>query len=294
MNVIVASEFGMCFGVRDALAEAHRVASPRDTTVYGELVHNRQVVGELETRGFSFTDEADRSRVPDTPKVLITAHGISDRERRRLTDAGKALIDTTCPLVHRVHLIARRLGREGYFVIVIGKRGHVEVRGIVGDLDASLVVEGPDEIAQYDAARIGVVCQTTTPPSVADEVRAAIVAGNPSSEVRFIDTICHPTRARQDAVRELLDKVDALVVVGGPRSNNTRELANLARRYGVPALQVERPDDLDPQWFRDHLVVGLTAGTSTPDATVRAVHQALLDLAPPGATDSSTRSSHYR
>lgn len=278
MLVILASHLGMCFGVRDAIAAAHRVATPRDTTIYGELVHNREVVGALQARGFSLIDEADRSRVPVTPAVLITAHGISDTERQRLASAGKTLVDTTCPLVRRVHLAARRLCRDGYFVIVIGRRDHVEVRGITGDLRDFDVVERVDDVRCYDSPRLGIVCQTTTPPSVADEIHSAIVARNPGKDVRFVDTICDPTRARQDAVLELLGRVDALVVVGGRHSNNTRQLANLAERHGLRVLHVEGPCDLDPDWFASVSVVGLTAGTSTPDATIQAVHRALLDL----------------
>lgn len=280
MKVILASHMGMCFGVRDAIAEARAVADPRQTTIYGELVHNKQVVHELTSRGFSLTAENNREEIPPTPQVLITAHGVSNKERQRLASAGKALIDTTCPLVHRVHQAAQKLERDGYFVIVIGKHNHVEVRGIVGDLTNFIVVESLDEVARYEAPRLGIVCQTTTPPSVAEQIRDVIAARNPDKEIRFVDTICHPTRARQEAVLELLEKVDALVVVGGRNSNNTRQLVNLAQNHGVPALHIEKAADLDPQWFQYFNTVGLTAGTSTPDDVIHAVHNSLLAIRP--------------
>src|SRR5947208_3563901 len=124
MEIIRASAMGMCFGVRDALRVADAVAEPALVTIHGELVHNEEVLADLERRGFSATPESARSAIPEGPAVLITAHGISDRERRRLREAGKALIDTTCPLVRLVHEAARRFEREGDFVVVIGRRGH--------------------------------------------------------------------------------------------------------------------------------------------------------------------------
>src|SRR5262245_57797804 len=131
MRVIRADALGMCFGVRDALAAIDEVTTPHDATVHGELVHNEEVTRRLAARGFATLPETDRGRIPLTAHVVITAHGVSHRERARLTGAGKSLIDTTCPLVTRVHEAAQALQREGYFVLVVGRPGHVEVEGIV-------------------------------------------------------------------------------------------------------------------------------------------------------------------
>ena len=286
MKVILATQMGMCFGVRDAIAETRNTPNPNQTTIYGELVHNRQVVDELRLRGFAMTPETTRDDIPPTPQILITAHGISNKEHQRLANAGKILIDTTCPLVHRIHAAAQKLERDGYFVVVIGKHNHVEVRGIVDDLRNYAVVDARDEVQCFDSPRVGIVCQSTTPPSHADAMRREIETKNIGKEICFIDTICHPTRARQEAVLALFGQVDALVVVGGRNSNNTRQLANLATEHGIPALHVERPDDLNPDWFKDFSIVGLTAGTSTPDHTIRAIHKALLSIRPQGRTES--------
>ena len=129
MKVIRAEAMGLCFGVRDALEQTGTVPQADRVTIHGELVHNEAVKEQLKRRGFHMTPEAERKSVPETPQVLITAHGISDRERLRLESAGKRLIDTTCPLVRLVHESAQRLAAEGFFVIVIGRRGHVEVHG---------------------------------------------------------------------------------------------------------------------------------------------------------------------
>jgi 4-hydroxy-3-methylbut-2-enyl diphosphate reductase len=223
--------------------------------------------------------EAGRTSLPLTDRVVITAHGVSGKERRRLTDAGKELIDTTCPLVRRVHQAAQDLQRAGYFVLVIGRPGHVEVEGIAGDLERFAVVSGADAARCYGEPRLGIVCQSTTPPDEAGRVVAAVRAANPGAEIKYVDTICRPTRERQEAVADLLGRVEALVVVGGRNSNNTRQLVRLAEARGVPATQVTAAADLDPGWLAPYRVVGLTAGTSTLDATVDEVERALLHMA---------------
>lgn len=278
MRILMAEHLGMCFGVRDAIALARGVKRPEQVTVHGELVHNEEVLEDLRRRGLTVAAEGGRD-IPASPTVLVTAHGISDRERARLTAAGKSLIDTTCPLVRRVHLAARRLTAQGCFVVVIGRPGHVEVRGIVEDLERYAIVDGEPDIQCWNEPRIGVICQTTTPPDRARALLSAIVAKNPASSVRFLDTICAPTRQRQEALARLLRKVDALVVVGGRKSNNTRQLAALAESQLIPCLLVQGPDDVDPAWCRRFRRIGLTAGTSTPDETVAAVYGTLRRIA---------------
>ncbi len=161
---------------------------------------------------------------------------------------------------------------------MIGRKGHVEVRGIVGSLDHAEVLESEDDVRAYPSSRLGVLCQTTVTESQAATIRAAIVARNPHAEVRFIDTICQPTKDHQRALERLLGRVDAVVVVGGRNSNNTRELAELCRRQGRPVLHVQSAAELDPAWFHGFAVVGLTAGTSTLDRTIDEVHRALVRL----------------
>jgi 4-hydroxy-3-methylbut-2-enyl diphosphate reductase len=279
MDVIRAEVLGMCFGVRDALAVIGEVPDPSRVTIHGQLVHNEVVVTRLRVRGFGAADEDDRDCLAPTPAVLVTAHGISHRERGRLTAAGKELIDTTCPLVRRVRLAAQKLRRDGYHVLVIGRPGHVEVRGIVEDLDSYDVVPDVGSVRFYPHARLGVICQSTTAPRVAVEVRAAIERQNPHAEVKFVDTTCQPTRDHQRSLEELLPRVDAVVVVGGSNSNNTRELVALAAGRGVPAHLVVGAADLRAEWFAGCRRVGLTAGTSTLDETVQEVEDALRRLA---------------
>ena len=171
MKIIRATEMGMCFGVRDALQIANGVSDPAEVTIHGELVHNPRVIHQLDVAGFVQASELNREEVSDTPVVLITAHGVSNKERSRLELSGKQLIDTTCPLVRRAHDAAMRLAAEGRHVLLIGKPGHVEVQGIVEDLNSYDVVPDVHAVKKYDSRRIGIVCQTTMPSHLLDQVR---------------------------------------------------------------------------------------------------------------------------
>jgi 4-hydroxy-3-methylbut-2-enyl diphosphate reductase len=284
MQIILAEAAGMCFGVRDALEIVASIAEPTQVTIHGELVHNPTVTAGLAARGFHMRSEAQRQQTGTggpasaTPQVLITAHGVGDRTRTELAAAGHTLIDTTCPLVRRAHAAALQLRSEGRFVIVLGRRGHVEVVGLVEDLEAFAVIERLEDVRDFGAPRLGVLCQTTTPPSEAAVLLAAIREHNSQASVRVIDTICQPTKDRQEALENLLDRVQAVVIVGGRHSNNTRALVARARERQVPAWHVEGPGELRGSWFAGLQSVGLTAGTSTLPETLAAVHAKLLRL----------------
>lgn len=278
MRIIRADVLGMCFGVRDALGIIDQVDEPGKVTIHGELVHNEKVLDELSERGFRMVSEKRRRELPLTESVLITAHGVSQAERRRLENAGKRLIDTTCPLVVRAHEAAQKLHGEGYHVLLIGKRGHVEVQGVIEDLTSFDVVQSPEEATRYPAKKLGIMCQTTAPARLVEAVRAAVARLNPDAEIRFIDTVCHPTKDHQKALEKLLEQVEAVVVVGGRNSNNTRELVARCWEKGLPAFHVQSAGDLQPEWFHGFETVGLTAGTSTLDETIAEVEHALMEI----------------
>ena len=278
MKIIRATEMGMCFGVRDALQIANEVPDPNQVTIHGELVHNPRVIQQLDAAGFVQASETNREEVPETPVVLITAHGVSDKERARLNSSGKQLIDTTCPLVRRAHDAAMKLAAEGRHVLLIGKPGHVEVQGIVEDMDSYDVVPNVGAVKKYDSQRIGIVCQTTMPSRLLDQIRREIAVQNGEADICFVDTVCHPTKQRQQAMQELVQQVDAVVVVGGRNSNNTRRLAELCQEHEVPALHITCAEELDAVWFDGFEIIGLTAGTSTLDSTINAVQDRLEQL----------------
>jgi 4-hydroxy-3-methylbut-2-enyl diphosphate reductase len=279
MEVRMADHMGMCFGVRDAIDLALGLTQRGPITILGDLVHNPDVVAEMDAAG------AVRARDPGhvrTPVVLLTAHGTPQRVKLRLAEEGREIHDAACPLVTRVHLAIRKLVDEGRHPVVIGKADHVEVRGLVGDLDQYTVVQGEADLDLLEGrARLGVVAQTTQPLERVLALVAALRARFPRADVRFIDTVCQPTKDRQESLHKLARESDVVVVVGGPDSNNSRKLTELARKLGRPSYQVAGPDELRPEWFRGARVVGLTAGTSTPDRVIEEVRAWLEALEAP-------------
>jgi 4-hydroxy-3-methylbut-2-enyl diphosphate reductase len=279
MTIHLAKHHGMCFGVRDALRATHTAAQAGPVTILGQLVHNPVVDAHLRTLGVQMGTLSDAPSAP-TPDVVITAHGASDNQRAAWKGAGYRVTDTTCPLVHKAHDALRTLVREGYFPVVIGQAGHVEVRGLVGDFPEAIVLLAEEETADVPfQPRFGVISQTTQPVTHVLKVVDALKRRHPRAEVRFVDTVCQPTKQRQTALVELCAECDTVVVIGGRNSNNTRQLVESARKLGSIAHQVERAEDLDPEWFQKTQHVGVTAGTSTLDETVRAVMDRLQVIA---------------
>jgi len=278
MKVMLAESLGMCFGVRDAIQMAVTSRRPAELTVLGELVHNRDVLRLVQEAGVRMAPSLDTP--VDTPRVLITAHGASRAAIRGLESRGLVVEEATCPLVRHAHRMLDRLVAQGFFPVVIGKADHAEVRGLVGDLDDYLVIESPGQIAKLAGRpRLGVVSQTTQPLDHVRAMVARIREAFPDAEVRFVDTVCQPTKDRQQAARRLADGCDVVIVVGGRNSNNTRQLVRACEEAGARAHQVESAADLRAEWLHGAGCVGLTAGTSTPDHVIDAVHAALRRFA---------------
>ena len=283
MKIQLAEHYGLCFGVRDAIAQAERLAAQAPLTILGELVHNPVVRERLAQRGVR--ERALDAGTAPTPQVMITAHGASDRKRAEWRDAGFGVADGTCPLVRHAHTQLGLLVSLGCFPVVIGKRGHVEVEGLIGDFPEAHVVETADDIPLLPPhASYGVISQTTQPMEKVHALVEAIRRARPQSEVRFTDTVCQPTKNRQNALRKLIAECDTMVVVGGRNSNNTAQLVAAARAAGLTVFHIERAEELDPAWFRDAENVGITAGTSTLRETVAAVHARLRQFADSAST----------
>ena len=331
MKIVLAEHFGMCFGVRDAIAQAEQLAQQAPLTILGELVHNPIVRQRLRAQGVqeAAIDEINNSpiasnrapiamiaehgvrsspqsspspgrdgreargegrgiralsgRTPTDPtqtRVMITAHGASDTKRAMWRERGFHLADGTCPLVRHAHEQLKRLVAAGYFPVVIGKVGHVEVRGLTEDFPEARIIDFPSDILKLPwRDRYGVISQTTQPINRVRALVAEIERSHPASEVRFVDTVCKPTKDRQLALRKLIDVAEVIVVVGGRESNNTRQLVESCRAAGRRAYHIERPDELRSEWFGAISVVGLTAGTSTLRETVDAVFRRLEEIA---------------
>ena len=260
----------MCFGVRDALAAAHEVASRRPATILGQLVHNEVVRQRLSEAGAR--EGRLEAQQAGTADVIVTAHGAADRDRERWKGAGYRVTDTTCPLVRKAHDALAKLVLQGCTPLVIGKRDHVEVRGLTGDFPGAQVVLSEEDVdALPFAQRFGVVAQTTQPIDRVERVLAMIRRRHPGAKVVFKDTVCHPTKARQTALDRLCEAAGFVLVVGGRNSNNSRQLVEKARTKGCRAELVTRAEEIMEDWFSDIGVVGVTAGTSTLDESVEEV-----------------------
>jgi 4-hydroxy-3-methylbut-2-enyl diphosphate reductase len=266
MRILRAAHLGMCFGVRDAIARALDHADAGPLTILGDLVHNPTVLGALVAKGLAVArDVAD----VQTPTVMVTAHGTSERTLARTRALGLTVVEATCPLVHVAHRAVAALAREGCHVVIVGQRDHVEVRGLTGDLDRfDVVLEDEDVLVLEAHPRIGVAAQTTQAVEKVRHIVDLIRRRFPQSEVRYVDTVCQPTKERQSAAVEMARRADVVIVVGGRSSNNTRELAKTSARYCTRVHHVQSDADVRPEWFDGVEVVGLTAGTSTPDDVI--------------------------
>ncbi len=277
MKILRATHLGMCFGVRDAIALALSRPKSQPVTVLGDLVHNETVLKTLRDQGVKIEHQAASVQTPD---VMITAHGTSERTLHQLREHGLNVLEATCPLVHVAHRAVAQLVREGYHPVLIGRRDHVEMRGITDDLEAFDVVLDEDDVRKLDEKpRYGIAAQTTQPIDKVQRLVGLIREHFPRSEVHFIDTVCQPTKQRQTAAIELARQCDVVIVIGGEHSNNTRELVATCERYCLRVCHVQSAADLRSAWFTEHDTIGLTAGTSTPDETIAAVEQWLNDFA---------------
>jgi 4-hydroxy-3-methylbut-2-en-1-yl diphosphate reductase len=272
MRITLAQAMGTCFGVQDAIDLALQPEFAGRLTIVGQLVHNPQTMERLRANGVQVI-ERDQIASIATEAVMITAHGASDQTKADLRARGLVVYDATCPLVIRLHKLARFLEREGYAPVVIGDPQHVEVRGVVGNLKTAVVINAVDEVGILAGTpRIGVVSQTTNRLAKVERIVAAIRALPGVRETRFVDTICQPVKERQQAIVDLLGlDIDLAIVIGGRNSANTHKLWEMCRDKGVAAHHIECAEDLDPAWFAGHGHCGITAGTSTPQDVIESV-----------------------
>jgi 4-hydroxy-3-methylbut-2-en-1-yl diphosphate reductase len=275
VKITRASHLGMCFGVRDAIALAMNESQRQPLTILGELVHNESVVNDLRSRGVVI--QSDVAAVT-TQAVMITAHGASESALERVRARGLRVLEATCPLVRHAHDAIQRLARDHYHPVIIGLRDHVEVRGLTEDLAEFDIVLTDDDVARLpEHPRFGVAAQTTQPLEKVRHLLGLIRQKFPHSEVKFIDTVCQPTKQRQTAATKLARESDIVLVIGGEHSNNTRQLAATCQKYCGRVHHVQCAGDLRLEWFEDAGTVGITAGTSTPDAIIDDVERWLSE-----------------
>jgi len=282
MKVSLASALGTCFGVKDAINLAMEPQFKDDLTIVGQLVHNRQVNESLKKNGVSVVNGGEDLDQIKTKKVMITAHGAAEKMKTKLAEAGFTVFDASCPLVMRVHKTIKSMVEKSYFPVVIGQEEHVEVKGIVGDLDEYVVINNEEDLEKLRKTgkrKFGIVSQTTQQVVKVENLVKKIREMDWVDDVAFVNTICQPTRDRQIAVWDLAAQVDLMIVIGGYNSSNTKKLVQVCDEKNVEAHHIESSSQLDRSWFNNKNHVGITAGTSTPEYVINEVHQAILDIA---------------
>ncbi|MEY2809797.1 MAG: hypothetical protein RLZ66_1308, partial [Pseudomonadota bacterium] len=245
-----------------------------------EIVHNTHVVNHLKERGAIFIE--DLQDVPPGATLVFSAHGVPKSVEHEAQARGFQVFDATCPLVTKVHVEVAKLHKEGYEFIMIGHKGHPEVEGTMGQLDAGIhLVEDVADVATVKLAqteRLAVVTQTTLSVDDAAEILAAVQARFPQVRSPKQQDICYATQNRQDAVKLLSKQVDVVIVVGSPTSSNSNRLRDVAEKHGVPSYMVDQASELQDAWLQDRPRVGVTAGASAPDVLVREVIERLRAL----------------
>ena len=292
MEVIKISPRGYCYGVVDALQLVRQTAKnptvPRPIYIVGQIVHNRHAIEELTNLGVVTLDGPDRASILELVTegtVIFTAHGVSPLVKRRARERGLNCIDATCPDVTVTHDLVRDLVAEGYYILYIGKKGHPEPEGVLGEVPGhiSLIEDEADvdalELTPVQKEKLAVSTQTTLSQWDTRRVIAYIKNRYPQAEVHI--DICAATQTRQEAVVTQAKGADLTIVVGDPRSNNTNRLVQVSEELaGVPAVRIEDLSQLKPAWLKDKKRVAVTAGASTPSQLTREVIRYLEQYQP--------------
>lgn len=289
MEILLANPRGFCAGVDRAISIVERALEVFQPPIYvrHEVVHNKFVVNGLRDRGAVFVDELDE--VPDDSIVIFSAHGVSQAVRNEAKRRGLKVFDATCPLVTKVHMEVTRASRKGIECILIGHAGHPEVEGTMGQYSSEeggiYLVESPSDVATLEVKNpneLYYCSQTTLSVDDTADVIDALREKFPNIEGPRKDDICYATQNRQDAVRQLAQKVDLMLVVGAKNSSNSNRLRELAEKVGTKAYLIDDATNIELEWLADKPNVGVTAGASAPDVLVQGVISLLKEL---GATN---------
>jgi 4-hydroxy-3-methylbut-2-enyl diphosphate reductase len=285
MDILLANPRGFCAGVDRAISIVERALDIFNPPIYvrHEVVHNKYVVNGLKDRGAVFVEELHQ--VPDDSIVIFSAHGVSQAVRAEAKRRELKVFDATCPLVTKVHMEVTRASRRGTECVLIGHQGHPEVEGTMGQYDnpegGIYLVETPEDVAALevkDPSNLFYCSQTTLSVDDTADVIDALRAKFPEIDGPRKDDICYATQNRQDAVRDLADKADVLLVVGAKNSSNSNRLRELAEKMGTTAYLIDDASCVDASWFENINSVGVTAGASAPEVLVQQVITRLKEL----------------
>ncbi|MDH5480454.1 MAG: 4-hydroxy-3-methylbut-2-enyl diphosphate reductase [Nitrosomonas sp.] len=278
IKVLLSNPRGFCAGVDRAIEIVERALAMHGAPIYvrHEVVHNRFVVEDLETKGAVFVENLDE--VPQGSILIFSAHGVSHAVRRDAADRQLQIFDATCPLVTKVHVEVAKMRREGKEIIMIGHQGHPEVEGTMGQIEGEdkgmYLVETEADVERLevkDVSNLAYVTQTTLSVDDAARIVDALKNRFPLIKGPKKDDICYATQNRQDAVKQMVDQCDLVIVVGSPNSSNSNRLCEVARNANVEAYMVDRETQLEEEWFVGKRRIGITAGASAPEILVQQV-----------------------
>jgi len=286
MQVTLANPRGFCAGVDRAIDIVERALELLGAPIYvrHEVVHNRFVVNNLRDKGAVFVQELDE--VPDSATVIFSAHGVSRAVQEEAARRDLKVFDATCPLVTKVHVEVTRYSREGRETILIGHKNHPEVEGTMGQYETThggqvYLVESPEDVAQLQVKnpdKLAFVTQTTLSMDDTSKVIDALRAHFPAIVGPKKNDICYATQNRQDALKQLADHCDLVLVVGSPNSSNSNRLREIAEKRDTPAYLIDTASDIQAEWLQDRPRIGLTAGASAPEVLVEGVIERLKAL----------------
>ncbi|MEZ5708262.1 MAG: 4-hydroxy-3-methylbut-2-enyl diphosphate reductase [Blastomonas sp.] len=276
LQILIASPRGFCAGVDRAIDIVELALKKYGAPVYvrHEIVHNRFVVDNLKAKGAIFVEELDE--VPDDVPVVFSAHGVPKAVPHKAAERGLNYLDATCPLVSKVHRQAERQVEAGRHILFIGHRGHPEVIGTFGQVEPGhmTLVETVEDVAALrpeDERRLAFLTQTTLSVDDTAEIVATLKARFPAIIGPKAEDICYATSNRQNAVKQIADSCDKMLVIGAPNSSNSLRLVEVAERQGTPALLIQRASEIDIAWLEGVDILGLSAGASAPEVLVREV-----------------------
>ena len=269
MKITIAKDAGYCFGVRDAVNMAYDSAEEfGNVYMLGDIVHNEQVVGDLENVGTKVVESLDD--VPKDSPILFRAHGTVNELWDEAKSKKMNIIDATCPLVHEIHHEVKKLAKDGRKIIIIGDHGHDEVVAIANQVEGSIIISSPSEASKLrKMKKVGVVSQST---QMIENVQDIInILMTKVFDLRFVNTICFPTRRNHEQIKSLAELSDIMIVIGSFTSANSKRLTELAKERNERTYQVTCANDLDSDWFQQSDTVGVSAGASTPDNIIENV-----------------------
>ena len=277
MKLILAKDAGYCFGVRDAVNSAYEMSKKYgEVYMLGDIVHNESVVSDLEKEGVRVVEKLDQ--IPKDKPVLFRAHGTAKEVWKKAEDKKMNIIDATCPLVHEIHHEVKALHKEGRKIIIIGDHGHDEVIGIASQVPDPVIVASVEEAeALRKTKKAGVVTQSTqTIENVQDIINILMTK---VFDLRFVNTICFPTKRNQEQIKELSEVTDLMIIIGSFTSANSKRLAELSSERNKNTFQVTCAAEINSSWFKDDVnSVGISAGASTPDWIIESVIKKVKEI----------------